>query len=243
MPRKFALAGVKEEELRPNPKPEEPQTPKSKWENFWYYNKWFVLGGALALIVAIYFVVDIATRVNADYEGMLVTAEAYNAQATEALKEELMTYADDINHDGKLKMGVNVLAIGDGTQTVTETTSAYIMKMQILLSDGRTKLVIFDQSWYDRIGQEILKGKTELFAPLDVDDAGYNAEEHYWDWYGSDLQKSEWAKSLPEHLYFGVRPAYDTEDAREVRDAAAAKTYLENLIGKTPPKTTAKPVE
>ena len=39
MARDMYLVGVSEDELKPDPKPEGPKTPKGKWDNYWYHYK------------------------------------------------------------------------------------------------------------------------------------------------------------------------------------------------------------
>ena len=50
MARDMYLVGVSEDELKPDPKPEGPKTPKGKWDNYWYHYKWHTLG-AIAVVV------------------------------------------------------------------------------------------------------------------------------------------------------------------------------------------------
>lgn len=61
MAREMYLVGVDEEELKPPAPPEQPKTPKGKWENFWYHYKWHTLGIAAAVIVLTVLIVQLAT--------------------------------------------------------------------------------------------------------------------------------------------------------------------------------------
>lgn len=238
------LAGVNEEELRPESQPEEPKTPKGKWENFWFYHKWHVLIGLAVAAVVGFCVFDIVTKVHPDYDGMIVTADMVPYEYTQELDKVLLTYADDINEDGKLRVGAEAMYIGGEDDDVSEITSTYLMKVRVLLGDDTTKLIIMDKETYDRIGMDYVEQGYGFYAPLDVDDPGYNTEYHYWDWYGSEWQQSEWGQQFPEHMYFGVRVITNSEPKdREVKAFEATKKFLENLIEQTPPETTAVPVE
>ena len=79
--REMYLVGVSEEELRPDPKPEGPKTPRGKWENFWYHYKWYVAAAAFALFVIGVIVWEAVTKVEPDYRVALVTKEAVSEEA------------------------------------------------------------------------------------------------------------------------------------------------------------------
>ena len=244
MARGMLLAGVDEEELRPDPKPEKPKTPKGKWENFWFYHKWHVLIGLAIAAVVTFCVVDVVTKVHPDYDGAIITADSVLYEHKYELDKALLSYADDVNEDGKLRMGVELLPIGGEDDAPSELTATYLTKMRVLMADDTTKLVIVDKETFDSLGMDYHDHGLEFYAPLDVDAPGYNAEYHYWDWYGSEWQQSEWGQQFPEHLYFGVRPYLSDEPKeREVKAFEATKAFLENLIKQTPPETTAVPVE
>lgn len=244
MARGILLAGVDEEELRPDPKPEEPKTPRGKWENFWFYHKWHVLIGLVVAAVVGFCVFDVVTKVHPDYDGMILTADQVLYEYQQEMNKALVSYADDVNGDGKLRVNAEVLPIGRDGDTPTELSATYLTKMRVLIADDTTKLVIVDKETFDTLGMDYIEQGMDFYAALDVDDPNYHTEYHYWDWYGSEWQQSEWGKQFPEHLYFGVRPYLSDEPKeREVEAFEAAKTFVENLIKQTPPQTTAVPVE
>ena len=51
MAREWLLRGVKPEELQRTTAPEQPATPRGKWENYWYHYKWHTLGGVFLVAV------------------------------------------------------------------------------------------------------------------------------------------------------------------------------------------------
>lgn len=222
MARKMLLAGVNEEELQRNTGSNEPQTPKGKWENFWYYYKWWVLGGlVLALIITIC-VVQMVTKVEPDYEIVLVTTEAVDFESQSKLHDALHEYAVDVNEDGEIRVGLENLAIGNGDGAVNEMTYTYVTKLQALMSADYNKFYIFDQACYERVIKNSVDEGYPFYIPLDVDTEGYVAEYEYWDWYGSEYQQSEWGKQFPEHLYFGV--SGPTEKGSNKRQQADKQT-------------------
>ena len=50
MAREMYLVGVSEEELKPSPPPERPNTPAERLKNFWFYYNWWVLAIAAAAV-------------------------------------------------------------------------------------------------------------------------------------------------------------------------------------------------
>lgn len=67
------LVGVDEEELKPDPKPEGPKTPKGKWENYWYHYKWHTIGALFIVVVLAITIGQMVNRDDPDYTIMLVT--------------------------------------------------------------------------------------------------------------------------------------------------------------------------
>ena len=61
-----------------------------------------------------------------------------------------------------------------------------------------------NQESYDRVIRQSVDEGYPFYIPLAVGEDGYTAGYEFWDWYGSELQQSEWGKKFPEHLYFGV---------------------------------------
>ena len=73
MARERYLVGVDIEELKREKPEQAPQTPRSKWQNFWFYHKWKVLTVAVVAVVAGVFIYQFATRVEPDYSLIIVT--------------------------------------------------------------------------------------------------------------------------------------------------------------------------
>ena len=204
MARKMLLAGVTEQELQKAAPPEAPKTPKSKWENFWYYYKWWTLGGAVVALILTICIVQMVTKVEPDYEILLVTADVVDIESQSKLHEALMENAVDVNEDGEVRLGLENLAIGREEEGANEMTYTYVTKLQALMSADYNKFYIFDQESYDRVIRQSVDEGYPFYIPLAVGEDGYTAGYEFWDWYGSELQQSEWGKKFPEHLYFGV---------------------------------------
>ena len=106
MARAWLLRGVDPEELKPTPRDEGPQTPQSRWDNFWYHHKlkfWLILFAVIVAVVAVY---QMVTRDDPDYRVLLITETAYTQGELEALSALLEPYGTDIDGDGKVEIQV-----------------------------------------------------------------------------------------------------------------------------------------
>ena len=113
MARERYLRGISEEELRPDPRPiEQPKTPKSWLENFWYHHKVGTLIGAFGLVALIILIVSTVTRVTPDYKAVMVTKNGLLPDEVTYFEEILAQYGEDINGDGKVVVSINNLCLG-----------------------------------------------------------------------------------------------------------------------------------
>ena len=235
MARKMLLAGVSEEELQRPEAPQKPQTPKGKWENFWYYYKWWVLGGLGVALILTVCIVQMVTKVEPDYEIVLVTGDAVDYEAQDKLYDAFLEHAVDVNGDGEVRVGLENLPIGADEDDFSEMTYTYTTKLQALMGAGYNKFYIFDQPTYERVIKKSVDEGYPFYIPMDIEAEGYVESHDYWDWYGSEYQQSEWGKKFPEHLYFGVcGPTKKGSEKRQEADKqtieacmALAKAFIE----------------
>ena len=96
---------IKPEDIQPDAPPPE-LTPQEKRENFWFYHKWHVIGGAFAFALVFMLFWDIVTQVKPDYTIGLISSSTLPAGIGEALGEQLTPYFDDRNGDGKVVVTV-----------------------------------------------------------------------------------------------------------------------------------------
>lgn len=81
---------------------------KQRLENFWFYYRWHVIGGAAALAMVALFVRDIVSQVHPDYQLGILTDQYVSDQQREAWEGFLNTQIDDRNGDGKVASAVVV---------------------------------------------------------------------------------------------------------------------------------------
>lgn len=144
----------------PEPRSPIPDTPKKKWENFWYYHKWH----ALVLLVAAVFLIFLArdlTRPGADYEIGLITANGFPQEAVDLLEKNIAKYGEDLNGDGRVTVRIDSYAVGaeDGG---SEVQAANQVKLEAELSAGNCMLFLTDA---DSFSQQ--QSKLGMFARTD----------------------------------------------------------------------------
>lgn len=96
---------IKPEDIQPDAPPPE-LTPKEKRENFWFYHKWHVLGGAVAFALLFSLVWEIATQVKPDYTIGLLSSHGVPVGIGEVLGERLAPLFNDRNGDGRVVVTV-----------------------------------------------------------------------------------------------------------------------------------------
>ena len=188
---------IKPEDLQPD-KPAEPMTPKQKRENFWFYYKWYVLGGILIVVLLGFFIHDMSKRQLPDLEVSIVTSKIMPTSLLVTISEELQRNANlsDINGDGKVVVQVNQYNIStDGSDESLDYTAqmAGSVKLSADIQEGISPIFITDNleglsqltgaflpeegsvavSWEDAKGLSDLNLVIEddlLDAPIDVNE-------------------------------------------------------------------------
>ncbi len=94
-----------------NIKPEEPEekrvyTAKEKRQNFMHYHKWYFIGGAIVLVFLIFFIHDIMSVEEPDFQIAVITEQTLPEDALTALENEFAAYISDLNGDGDVIMSV-----------------------------------------------------------------------------------------------------------------------------------------
>ena len=233
MARERYLLGVSEEELRPDPKPEGPKTPKAKWDNYWYHYKWHTIGGLFIVIVATVLIVQMATKNNPDYTIVLATDTYTSDEACQRLQTELETYGRDIDGDGKVEVEIENLYLGSSDSQYSYT---YKTKLIAHLSSADMMFYIFDKASYDdNIANQETDGY-QFFTPIGVSVNGLEGDGRYWNWKSDALRTDPALSSMPENLYFGVRDVSGTASKQTALHDQCLE-LLQAFLTKTPLQT------
>ncbi len=225
MARERYLVGVSKEELEYH-SPKLPQTPKSRWKNFWDYHKWLVLGMAALAALITFITVKAVTRVKPDYLICMVARQTVSQKAIEQLQTELAACGNDRNGDGNVVVYIQCLNI-----SAENSQSVQAANHQAILGHMMSKdvhLYFFDPSYYTETVSSAMKDGALFFEPLGVSGDGVSADNTYWNWehaafFEKDAFKNaeEWDK-LPSSMICGVRAAQEamyTEKEKQEQQA------------------------
>jgi hypothetical protein len=142
-----------------------PDSPKSQWENFWYYHKWHVLIGIAVILLAAFLIHDLTSRVNPDYQIGLITQTMYSTEVTDSLESQIARYGTDLNGDGKVVVQVNSYVMEDGSSSGTvdmNVQAAGFIRLTADLDDGSSMIFITDDASF-----QAEQSKFGLFSYLD----------------------------------------------------------------------------
>lgn len=233
MARERYLVGVSEEELRPDPPVQPPQTPKGKWQNFWFYHKWHVIIGAAILLVTGILIGQAVSRPNPDYRLAIATDSYIPDSAVELLEQELGKVGKDLNGDGRVLIQVDALYLGNG-ENISQMEMANKTKLMAYLASNEPLFWAMTPQIYEDLLLQMSDG--DLFQALELQADGISEDGRYWDWKGSELLQAEEMKGVPEDLYFGVRTVNESKE-KQVEAQAEALELLRAYITGTPLET------
>lgn len=231
MAREWLLRGVDPEELKKSPVAAAPQTPKGRWENFWYHHKWKVIGTVAFLVIGVYMLFHTLSRTEPDYMICMVSMQGVNPYADARLEEILTQYGEDLNGDGEVRVEIQCLnvAANDGEITNPEAITA----QQAVLGHMASKdvdLWAFAPEYYTTSIRSALGDESKFFLPLNnTDIPGVDEKGLYWNWEGlSILETDEELVTMPPVLYWGVAN-WENADAEDVARAKEMMKLLEKF--------------
>ncbi len=230
MAREWLLRGVSQEELTATPKDEGPQTPRSKWDNFWYHHKlkfWLILFAVVVLVVVI---VQFATRDEPDYRVLFISEKPYIDTELDELAAYLEKYGKDLDGDGKVEVEIENCCF-----TADQNRNSSVQQIQAHLVSGDRLFFIWDPAGYEYFERSVLDEYegTDYLATISVQDAGLIEEGTVWSWSEDSRVSKEMRERWPD-LYFGVRSGGKSEESKTLfKDSFA---LLEALVADEKPK-------
>lgn len=234
MARERYLVGVKPEELVKTAPLPPPQTPKGKWENFWYHYKWATIGGVFAVIAGIVLLGQVITKVKPDYTVTFVLEQDLSAPAEQRLRTELEKFGVDRNEDGKVVIDIQFLNVsintaGPQAQHDQQLAVAHIAARNVYL-------FALSPTYYQDVLGPILREDLAFFDTIEVTVPGVSEDGRYWNWKGSPLLKEKEMQAIgdwdaaPAQLYFGVRADWEDMSEQEKQDQQAHAALLKAFI-------------
>ena len=150
------------------------ETPKGKWDNFWFYHKWHVIIALAVVALVGFFIHDMLSVVHPDYQIGLITQVGYSSEATDKLEQGLEKYGEDLNHDGKVVVQINSYVVSANPDSADPNMQmASVTKLMADLSDGMSMIFLTDDASF----QNEQKSQ-QLFAYLDGTSPAANATDY-----------------------------------------------------------------
>ncbi len=236
MAREMLLAGVKPEELQPTPSLQTPQTPKGKWENFWYHYKWVFWGVLFGIAALVFIIIQSAAVRKPDYTVLYVTESAAFDGDLALLEGTLAAYGRDLNEDGKVD--VQIVNVYTGKFPGDSTN---VQVLQAHLFSGDVMFFMWEPKQYDKMIENLQAASGEDFQFLAIPATAHSGlrEDGVWNWVNDPRRQEGLLARFPEHLYFGVRNTSGTAGkSREL--GQQCMELLENFMANSP---TAVPTE
>lgn len=95
-------------------------TPKQKLSNFWFYNRWIVIGIIVTAVLAAVFIKDIILQEKPDYQIGVVAPYMISEGSLGALEAAVKPYIDDRNGDGKVVISINSYTIATEEASIVD---------------------------------------------------------------------------------------------------------------------------
>ena len=176
MAREGYLLHAGEEEINRKDAVLKVDTPKKKWDNFWFYHKWHVVIAVIAVLLIVFFIHDMVTKVNPDYEIGMITEITYPSDMIDSLEAQIEKYADDRDGDGQVSVQINQYVFSSGTNsdsTMAEMEEASYVKLTADLTSGTSVIFITDEPSLEKEQSNI-----QMFAYADGTNPAEGAEDY-----------------------------------------------------------------
>lgn len=132
---------------------------------YWYHYKMHTLIAAFAMIILAIFICDIVNRVDNDFDFIFVGESSIESQKMAELSEYFSAHIPDINDDGKITVGYQMLYTGQEGQ-YDELSVANQKKLAISFADDRYVLFIMDK---DHMENFAAQGAFEPLKSFDIE--------------------------------------------------------------------------
>lgn len=140
---------------------------ESKWENFWYYNKWKVIIGAFFAVLIGVTAYQILTKESMDINVMYAGPGYLNAVQVDSVRSALRSISEDYNGDGKIGAELSMLTclteeqIEERHQQALAESRAFVINRNANTENikqfnneigyGESVIYMIDPSLYERV--------------------------------------------------------------------------------------------
>lgn len=149
---------------------------KERMINFWFYNKWIVLGVVAAIFVIVFTIYEINNTPSYDALVAVYTSSAMPDETVSKLNAALSEYCNDVNEDGQVS--VSITPMSGNRQDGSEESVAVETRIMSELNSGDNDIYIVDQDYYDFLTGDVYGecfSQTYRFDPSSplMQDLGY----------------------------------------------------------------------
>ncbi|MBO4432075.1 MAG: hypothetical protein J5852_00950 [Clostridia bacterium] len=195
-----------------------PKTFREKSQNFWFYNRFTVIGVIFLAIVLTVGIKQCVSRKDYDLSIVLYSSTQITDKQTEKMSEYFAKYCEDINKDGEVLVNVLNCSYTDGGNR--QVTQAIDTKLQaILVSEPEAMLFIVDDKTLERL--DSIPATSPLFS-----DKGISLGKSFY-----SSTKNELGTPAPEGLRIIRRNISDTT-MQNNKDAARCYKAAGKLLNK-----------
>ena len=189
-------------EIPTGPKPSEeailPKTPKEKIQNFWFHNKWMVIGFTALIAVVVFLTVQAINKPKYDYQIVYFSYYQAMDEQLEGIEEYFENLSSDVDGNGEVNVQAINCSFYNEQQNVSYRNTILTKLQAIVAAEPQAMIFITDQESYKYF--ENMSENTSLFEgePILFNEEFYKKTTHST--FGD----------LPEGLQVSVRRIKDT---------------------------------
>ncbi len=212
--------------------PKEEQAPKTfgeRMQNFWFYNKFFVLAAIFLAVVLAIGIKQCAGREKFDTEVVLYTYHTYTPDQINAIEEELEKYGEDINGDGEVNY--QIIDCAYDKTTIFDQRNAKGGKLTAnITSNDKAIMYITDAETFAQLQERYASEDIEFFVDIGLPNDDGRSLILSQEFHNSVNAKSTAGLKLPEGLRISRRIAgKDITIGTAEKQTASADRVLERM--------------
>ncbi len=120
---------------------------KKRLVNFWFYNKWVVVGVIFVILTIAMTIYEITNVQSYDSVVAVYTGDAVPEDTAGKIQAELSEYCNDVNQDGDIS--VSVTPMSGSHSRLSEEAVAVETRLMGELNAGTNDIYIVDKEYYD----------------------------------------------------------------------------------------------
>ncbi len=196
-------------------------TKKEKILNFLYYYKWWLVLGAVVLVIIgqiMWSALGIGV-IRPDYQIACVMSAGLSEDSVSELENAFAELGEDLNGDGRIKITINQYISGFPADPENEAYYEYAsdIKLQADIINGDSYFFIMEDP-------KKLQKQHQILADADgclAENSDFSIEGRAYLWNNvpalANMELSEETRSAVKGLYFGRRGYYDTSEEKYIQ--------------------------